>query len=138
MRPKAWEIELKVGLFISIGVGLVMLAIILLGGAESFLTKHNGYVAHFDSVDGLIPGAKVVLGGIRIGMVDSVEIDPDSRNIRVGLQIDDRFKVWLRADSTAEVETQGVLGDKYVSVTAGTEGEPEVPDWRPSPMQGSE
>ena len=120
MNKKTLELELKVGMFITIGAGLVMLATILLGGAETVLTRHNQYTTHFESVDGLITGAKVVLNGIRVGLVASITLTSEKQNIELVLNIEKNYEQWIREDSIAEIATQGVLGDKYISLQAGS------------------
>src|SRR5277367_3149774 len=116
---KQAEVEIKVGLFVSIGLGLIMLAILLLGGANSLFTRNNTYFSHFPSVEGLISGAKVVIGGLQVGTVDSVEFDAERKDIRVRIEVARKYAEWIRKDSTLEIMTQGVLGDKYISVTSG-------------------
>lgn len=124
---KSLEIETKVGVFVTVGTGLVMLAILLLGGAESLFTRHNQYRTHFQSVEGLISGAKVVLSGLRIGTVKSVELDPGTRDIQVLLEVEKKYENWIREDTSAEILTQGVLGDKYISLNTGSESAPLLP-----------
>lgn len=64
MKPKSFELEIKVGTFVAVGIALVMFAIITLGGGVSIFSSSKSYYAHFDTVEGLVPGAKVVLGEI--------------------------------------------------------------------------
>ena len=125
---KQFETELKVGLFITVGVGLVMLAILLMGGAKSLFTRTNHYVAHMESVEGLFGGAKVVLSGIPVGTVASADFDEKSRDIVVILAVQHKYEDWIRADTVAELATQGVLGDKFVSLTSGSKESPMLPD----------
>ncbi|HAR43357.1 MAG TPA: hypothetical protein DCS07_12130, partial [Bdellovibrionales bacterium] len=120
------EMDVKVGLFVTLGVGLVMLAILVLGSAQNLLVKKNTYTVHFSSVEGLIPGAKVVLGGLQIGLVDSVKLDTQERSLRVDLSVDRNSGEWIRADSRAEIATQGVLGDKYIAISPGSLDKPAV------------
>lgn len=118
------EIEIKVGIFVALGTVLIMLAIIILGGAEGVLTRQNIYHSHFPAADGLIGGAKVVLNGITVGTVDAVDFDPKTRDIQVSFKIQKKYESWIREDSTAEISTQGVLGDKYVFITVGSDAKP--------------
>ncbi|MEK6579924.1 MAG: MlaD family protein [Bdellovibrionota bacterium] len=123
---KALEIEMKVGLFVTIGTGLIMMAILVLGSAENFLARQNRYVSYFQSVDGLIPGAKVVLAGIQVGTIDTIEFSPERGSIEVKVAVLRKFSTWLRKDTEAEIATQGVLGDKYISLSAGSKDQPPI------------
>lgn len=118
---------MKVGIFVTLGVGLVMVAILMLGGVSNWLTTRVQYHSYYDNVDGLIPGSKVVLNGIRIGTVETVEFDSSRRQIAVHIEILEKYSEWMRMDTLAEVQTQGVLGDKYVSLTTPGFEEPKLP-----------
>ena len=112
--------ETKVGLFVVVGVITLLFGVLFLGGPTNFLTHKAEYKVHFISVEGLVPGAKVQLSGIHIGIVKKVELDPNTRTIQVGFQVDREYSTWIRADSYAEISTQGVLGDKFIQITQGT------------------
>ena len=121
---KQLETEIKVGIFIAVGLGLIMTAILLLGGTESLFARKNRYTAHFQNVEGLISGAKVILGGVPVGTVDAISFDHKQRKIVVGISVDRSSADWIRTDSTVEIATQGVLGDKYLNLEMGTQDQP--------------
>lgn len=121
-----FEVNIKVGLFVSLGVSLIMLAIILLGGADSIFVRRNRYVAYFPNIDGLMIGSKVSLNGIRIGAVDAVEFDSERSSIKIEMALDRNYARLIRKDSYAEIVTQGVLGDKFISINSGSKDQPEL------------
>lgn len=125
---KKSESELKVGLFLSAGIGMVMIAILVLGGTQDYFAKKNHFTAHFNNVEGLIAGAKVILGGVGIGIVDDIRFDNKERDIVVDFSVRRDSVDFIRKDSTAEIATQGVLGDKYVKINPGNENEPVLED----------
>src|SRR5262245_57546822 len=96
-----------------------MLALIVVGGPTSLFSRSNAYYTRFPTVEGLVNGAKVVLGGLQVGIVEAFDFDPESGKVRVELSINRKYASWIRADTTTELRTQGVLGDKYVYMTAG-------------------
>lgn len=116
MRKGKKDIEFRVGLFVTTGISLIMLAILLLGGVESFLSKQITYTARFTNVDGLIDGAKVTLNGIHVGIVKSVQFDTEKSNIQVTMLINEKSTNLIREDSEAQITTQGLLGDKFISI----------------------
>ena len=124
---KARETELKVGIFVSIGLALILTAILMLGAADSLLVRHAQYSAVYSSAEGLIPGAKIMLNGLNVGAVEEVMIDPEAGGIRVLLSLDSKYSKWIREDSVAEIATQGVLGDRFVALTVGSHDKKEVP-----------
>src|SRR4051812_24975961 len=101
--------EFKVGLFVSVGAGLVMLAVLILGGSDSIFSRHVTYVTHFPQIEGLLPGSKVVFAGLNIGTVDSVEFDEKAKDIAVTVKVLHKYAEWVRKDTFAEIATQGML-----------------------------
>lgn len=125
---KKSESELKVGLFLSGGIGMVMIAILVLGGTQDYFAKKSHFTAHFNNVEGLISGAKVILGGVGIGIVDDIRFDNRERDIVVDFSVRKDSTDFIRQDSTVEIATQGVLGDKYLRINPGNENEPALGD----------
>lgn len=124
---KGWDIELKVGVFITVGLVLILVSILVLGSTESLLVRKNRYTSHFVNVEGLIPGAKVVMGGLQVGTVSNVEFDPAHRDIEVVMDVARTQGDWIRKDSTVQIMTQGVLGDKYIEISRGGDDQPILP-----------
>ncbi len=102
--------EAKVGLLVIVG-SIVLLYMTFAVGKYQFGEK-NGYVlqAAFDSVAGLDTKSSVRMAGVKIGVVEKVELE-DSR-ARVTMRIDPEVKI-LRG-SEAMIKTMGLLGEKYV------------------------
>jgi phospholipid/cholesterol/gamma-HCH transport system substrate-binding protein len=128
MKPNDKKLELKVGVFVMVGVGLTMAAILILGGRSSIFSSLNHYTSHFSKIDGLIPGAKVGMGGLQVGTVGSVSFDGKARDIEVQFSVEKKYAEYIRKDSNVEIVTQGVMGDKYLSVNAGDPTAPVIDD----------
>ncbi len=118
------ETEIKAGIFVSIGVGLAMVSVLALSGPRNFFTRNYDYTVHFSRVDGLMTGSKVILNGVPVGTVNSIHFDKKNRNIEVLFSIASHSTDLIRKDSTVEIATQGVLGDKYLSINVGSNDEP--------------
>jgi phospholipid/cholesterol/gamma-HCH transport system substrate-binding protein len=84
-------------------------------GSRSF----EGYklMARFSSVDGLQNGSDVRIGGVKVGQVINITMDPATYFANVTLSVDPQIK--LPTDSVASVTTEGLLGGKYLGVTPG-------------------
>ncbi len=84
-------------------------------GQRSF----NGYplMARFSSVDGLETGGDVRIGGVKVGQVTEIAIDPKTYLAVVKLNVDPEVKV--PTDSVASISTEGLLGGKYVGLEPG-------------------
>ena len=121
--------ELRVGIFVSLGLLLMMIVIFMIGSDRQLFQRHYKLYANFQSIAGLRVGAPVQLSGYKVGFVDAIRFssDPNKREITVVLMVNSQFQERIRADSVATVETLGLLGDKYIYVTMGSEAQPMLP-----------
>ena len=89
--------------------------------SEQKLDKHNQYVinANFDNADGIKVGSEVKISGVIIGKVISQILDYDTYSAQVKFLVDKKIK--LPEDSSAQIVSSNILGDKYISITPGTE-----------------
>jgi phospholipid/cholesterol/gamma-HCH transport system substrate-binding protein len=102
------EEEIKVGLLVVIAVALFLAALVLVGGVNLFRTKRVTYTTYFKFAGGLEPGAFVRFGGLKVGVVESAEIDPqDSTRVRVKVAVKEKTPV--RQNSRAKISTLGPL-----------------------------
>ncbi len=113
-----------VGAFVLIGFGLFLFLIMTVGGGTGLFTSRLELFGRFSHVKGLHAGSEVSLSGLRVGTVKKIEIANDgSKDLIVDLMINKEVADKLRKDSIAKVATQGVLGDKYVELTIGSNNE---------------
>ncbi|MBU4233457.1 MAG: MCE family protein, partial [Proteobacteria bacterium] len=82
--------NLIIGLFVILGVLMGVVAIIWVG-ATSYFQKGATYVSYFDeSVHGLQLNSAVKFRGVDVGLVESIRVAPDNRNIGVVMKINMR------------------------------------------------
>lgn len=112
-----FRIELSVGLFMLIGLLALVFLAVRLGDVELFGNDRYQLDALFVSSSGLKPGAFVEVGGVRVGKVLTIELDHETYESRVRLELD--RQVELQEDSIASVRTEGIIGDKFVKITPG-------------------
>lgn len=123
MRNQRW-VEVSVGGFMLLG----LLALVFLAFKVSGLTYDQGrssfeVEAFFGDIGGLKPRSKVTLAGVVVGRVSSIELDEEWFEARVVMQLDERLKGKLSNDTAAAIQTSGLLGDNYISLTPGIEDE---------------
>jgi phospholipid/cholesterol/gamma-HCH transport system substrate-binding protein len=84
-------------------------------GQHSF----DGYplTARFSSIGGLETGGDVRIGGVKVGQVTSVGIDPQTYLAVVKLIVEPDIKVPV--DSVASISTEGLLGGNYIGILPG-------------------
>ncbi len=119
--------ELRVGVFILAGLALIAMAVFYVTGAR-FLGPKYRVVTYLPEVEGLGSGAPVELDGVQIGNVERISLTPNARdrmhNITLVLRIDKSYQSQIRTDSDARLITQGLLGDRYVTIRRGLTGTP--------------
>ena len=123
-----------------------LIGIVVLAGAAIFLSfayskgglkTVDGYkvVGKFDRVDGLAEGSDVRMSGIKIGTVVSQRLDAKTYLAVLTMNVKNDIK--LPRDSSIKILTDGLLGDKYLSITPGAEDEMISPGGELFHTQGS-
>ncbi len=125
MRVHTWI----VGLFLTLGIGFFAAILFLIGNRYGVFGEHVHFYAEFPDIAGVPVGAEVRVSGLDAGEVKSIEIPsgPGSK-VRLTLQVKEAVRGMVRTDSVASIETEGIVGDKYIAIHAGTKGAPEAPD----------
>jgi phospholipid/cholesterol/gamma-HCH transport system substrate-binding protein len=117
------QIELTAGVFLLAAIAaLIFLA---LQATDRGVVTGGGYDvnAYFTNVGGLKPRARVSMGGVTIGLVESIALDPETFEARVVMRISDQFND-LPEDTSASILTAGILGDQFISLEPGGSPEP--------------
>lgn len=119
MEQQPLNLQYKVGLFIGAGLAAVMAAILLLGANKALLARYVHVHARFTEVQGLFPGSVVSLAGIPVGNIEAIKFVAEQNKLDVSMKINQQYAHRLVEGMTAEVRTQGALGDKYVYLAPG-------------------
>lgn len=115
MEPTT-KTDLKVGIFMTIGLFLLCLSILMLGGDKIFFKRYYTLKVELSQVQGLAAGSIVSLAGLNIGNVTKIQMLPEKNKLEVSMSIDRSFQDRIRKGSSAELRTQGALGDKYIYI----------------------
>lgn len=85
----------------------------------SHMRVEDGYVVSgkFANASGISLGTDVRIGGIKVGVVSDMKLDPASYQAVVFMQL--RKDIKVPKDSSAAISSSGLLGEKYVSLTPG-------------------
>ncbi len=119
----------KLGIFIFLGSVLLVILIFLLGNKDQLFTSTFTIKAYFQNTEGLRNGAPVRFGGIDVGAVKSISIVNDTTGrVEVSMRIKSDVKRFIKKDSRASIETEGLVGNKVVMVSMGSESSDEVSD----------
>lgn len=114
-------LEIGTGLFVLLGfAALFFLAMQLPQSGLKLPGAKAGFhiSADFDNIGDLKVGSPVTMAGVNVGDVESIRFDSQSYKAVVGMRIDPQYKQ-IPDDSFASINTQGLLGGKYIGLTPG-------------------
>ncbi len=119
---------LRVGIVMVLGIAILAAAIFSIGGGLRWLSGSEELRARFQRVNGLQVGSPVYLSGVNIGSVAAIQFPPDRRAnyVVVRLRIEANAVERVRTDSVAKIESLGLLGDKFLLLTAGSPNAPSI------------
>ncbi len=119
----------KLGIFIFLGSSLLVIGIFLLGNKDQLFASTFTVKAYFETIEGLRNGASVRFGGIDVGAVKEIKIlDDASGRVEVSMRIKTDIKRFIRKNSVATIETEGLVGNKIVMLTMGSENFEPIAD----------
>lgn len=104
-------------------MGAIVLAVAVLflnfAYQSSNVKSVDGYAvtANFSNITGIGIGSDVRLGGIKIGAVEELSLDKKTFNAIAHIRIEE--SVALPKDSSAAVQSAGLLGEKFIAIEPG-------------------
>jgi phospholipid/cholesterol/gamma-HCH transport system substrate-binding protein len=114
-----------VGLFLLISLLILASGVLMIGRLHnSFVSKFNIYCV-FDQVGGLQKGNNIWLSGVKIGTIGSVRFTGKSQ-VEVTMKIENEARPYVRKDARAKISTDGLIGNKIVVISVGSDDAPCV------------
>ena len=124
MAIRGPRLEFAVGAFLVLALAsLLVLALASTNRQFGFGGDTYPLVAKFTQVGQLRAQAPVKIGGVVVGQIQKIELDPKTFQSVVTLSIDGRYRD-LSADTSAGIFTSGLLGESYVGLQPGGDPEP--------------
>ena len=117
--------RMAVGLFITIGLAILVVAVFTIGGQHKAFTRSIRLHILFDNVQGLQPGNNIWLSGIKVGTVKSIGFAGNSQ-VAVTLNIEKQAQPHIRKDSKCRISTDGLIGNKIIVIDGGSDASPVV------------
>jgi phospholipid/cholesterol/gamma-HCH transport system substrate-binding protein len=108
------RLETKVGLFVFIGLALLAALLIQFSKGTSPFSRTYELRLHASNVGGLKERAGVLLAGVQVGGVSSIQLAEDGKSVTILLDIYKGCKIYR--DARFVIEQSGFLGDQYVSI----------------------
>ena len=118
---KKYSKETVVGIFVVIGLFCIGYMTVKLGNVGFLGERTYNLEARFSTVTGLRVGNPIQMMGLEIGRVAKFSMDQDNEQAVVLLEINKGIDIY--DDAIASIKTEGLIGDKYVSIDAGGGGD---------------
>lgn len=113
-----------VGIFVLVAAVLLFGTVIMVSGG--FGASGVPHPTYFKFAGGIQPGGAVRFGGLTVGKVKTIRVDPKNTT-RIEVLVLVNKDAPIKVDSVAKITTLGALGDNYIEVSTGTETSPLLP-----------
>lgn len=116
-----------VGLFVLIGIIILVAGILVLGGQQNRFSKTVTVTTVFDDVSGLKPGNNVWFSGVKIGTIKDIRFK-NLQDVEISMIIEDASREYIRKDAVAEIGSESFIGNKLIVIKGGTPEAPAIED----------
>jgi phospholipid/cholesterol/gamma-HCH transport system substrate-binding protein len=114
-----------VGIFIFIGLAILVVTILTLGGQQKTFQKSIMVRAIFEDINGLQKGNNIWFSGVKIGTVKKISFVGSSQ-VEVDMNIDEASKQYIRKNAKARISSDGLIGNKIIVIYSGASKSPSV------------
>ena len=127
MNTQSNTFKIRLGLFVTVGLILFILAIFVIGKQKNLFDPVIRLHTRFNNVSGLQVGNTVRFSGINVGTVDNISIVNDT-TVQVSMLIQKDVQKFIKSDSEAGIGSEGLIGDRLVSISNGSPDSKSVVD----------
>ena len=125
MEEHTSKFKIRLGLFITGGLLLFILAIFIIGKQKNLFNPVFKLTTTFYNVSGLQVGNNIRFSGINVGTVDNIDIINDS-TVKIEMLIRKVIQKFIKTDCQVGIGSSGIIGDKILIISQGRNNAPEV------------
>lgn len=119
MENKNAKNNIRLGIFVSTGLALFIIAIYFIGANQQLFSRTITLNGMFRDISGLQKGNNVRFSGINVGTIDDIVIVSDSL-VRVDMIIEKKVQKFIKKDAMATIGSEGLMGNKVLNITPGS------------------
>lgn len=113
---------LRIGMFVLMGFILLVVFIFVIGSKEKMFSSTTEIKARFPTVSGMKKGAQIQMDGINVGSVTDIQLPRNSRDsVTVRMKVISDALHLIHTDSRAVISTEGLIGEKIIVVSVGSD-----------------
>ena len=127
MKTNKNAYKIRLGIFVTLGLLILFIIIFFIGTNQNLFSSKFKISSNFKNVSGLQVGGQVRFSGIAVGTIENINIVNDSI-VNVIAIIDQDVKKFIKEDSEALITSEGVIGDKILTISQGSANAPEIKD----------
>jgi len=116
---------ITVGIFIFVGIVILLLGVFTLGGQKKTFVKSFTLSVVFDDIQGLKIGNNVWFSGVKIGTIKKIQFYGTSQ-VQVFLSIEEEAHKYIHRDAKASISSDGLIGNKIVVIDGGSPNFPFI------------
>ena len=119
----------RLGVFIVVALMIFAAGVFWIGEKQFLFSSTYRLSAEFPNAAGLNGGAEVRVGGIHEGTVRLIQLPlrPNDK-VHVVMELANGTRSVIKNDSVATIRSEGLVGDKFVEISFGSEQAPRVKD----------
>jgi len=116
---------LTVGLFVLVGLVILVAGILVLGTQQNKFSKNLVITTFFKDVKGLKVGNNVWFSGVKVGIVKEITFQSID-DVKVVMHIEEKSSSFIREDVVAKLGSDGLIGNSIVNLIGGSGSVPEL------------
>jgi phospholipid/cholesterol/gamma-HCH transport system substrate-binding protein len=118
--------QVKIGLVVSVALAMMIITIMNMSHGLTLLSRQIELHALVDHTQGLKIGGPVRLNGVDVGNVRHIEIAKDSNAVEIVFAVQRPVLGHLHEDAMVNIRPLGLLGDKYLDLSPGSDTKPPL------------
>jgi len=127
MEPENLKRAIRVGLFITIGLIILVTGILTLGSLQKTFVKNIHLQAIFSDVSGLKKGNSIWFSGVKVGTISNIRFSGTSRVV-VQMNVEQSVSQYIHKDATVKLSSDGLIGNKLIEINGGNPKLPTAED----------
>ncbi|PPL04738.1 MlaD family protein [Parapedobacter indicus] len=116
-----------VGLFVLVGIVILVAGILVLGGQQNKFSKTVTVTTVFGDVSGLKAGNNVWFSGVKIGTIKAIRFK-NLKEVEIAMVIEESSREYIRKDAVAEIGSESFIGNKLIVIKGGSNDAPAIED----------
>lgn len=114
-----------VGVFIFLGIALIIVGIFTLGGQQKTFVKNIHLTAIFNDVEGLKKGNNIWFSGVKVGTISSIKFTGVAQ-VAVNMDVDQSVQTYIHRNAGVKLSSDGLIGNKIIVIEPGSPTAPMI------------